>query len=420
MSGKIKMTHEAMAKSSSFIKTKYTEFESILRTLDSAISSLESKWEGAARLSFIREYSTIRPEMSKYPQILSKLSAQLAEASKELEAADSKSAALTKSTQGNSTGKTSDKNSNDGFHDVLGAFLATDKSNLGNFKKMKKINDTIEKYNKEIKTVKIKKAEINGKNYLFVKGKYTDRGRYGYEGKFLTDSEVRNLKTEGYNDFKNVGDDFKRSKIMDYDAALESYNNGVKAGDLGAFSDFHPSAVFEKNIANSVEKFKNIKSIDAGLLDWAAIALDVGIDVNKDWGRGDYMLADGATDAAFDLGGVGVGMVAGAAGTAATAAIMGATVGSAVPVVGTVVGAAAGLVAGLIYSEVTSNAKIIDGKSIKDYVKSEAREFNADVYNEYQKGEAEVSEAVSSGIKDISNVANNVGSGVIGFAKSIF
>jgi WXG100 family type VII secretion target len=79
MAGKIGITHAEMASIATTIKREAAEMQQLLAQITKQVNGITSAWDGAAQSTFISEYSSMKPTLDKFPQVLNGIGQQVSD-----------------------------------------------------------------------------------------------------------------------------------------------------------------------------------------------------------------------------------------------------------------------------------------------------------------------------------------------------
>ena len=73
----VAMTYEAMSNASNQVKAHKESFDKMLSELNSLVSDLEGKWEGAAKKEFQEAFDKLKPTLEKFAELLKQYDTEL-------------------------------------------------------------------------------------------------------------------------------------------------------------------------------------------------------------------------------------------------------------------------------------------------------------------------------------------------------
>lgn len=73
----VTMTYEAMSNASAQVKTHKENFDSMISSLTTIVSSLNGQWEGVAKTEFENAFQNLKPTLQKFSELLGRYSAEL-------------------------------------------------------------------------------------------------------------------------------------------------------------------------------------------------------------------------------------------------------------------------------------------------------------------------------------------------------
>lgn len=90
MTGQIRMTPDTMRKRSSEAHTQAENMQTLIRTMDTLLSTLKSEWEGEAMRGYEDRYNKIKPTFRNAKELLDEISSNLKETARIIEETDTR------------------------------------------------------------------------------------------------------------------------------------------------------------------------------------------------------------------------------------------------------------------------------------------------------------------------------------------